>query len=255
MSISFAALHRGPRPLLLPNAWDVPSALAFAAAGYPAIGTTSFGVSLGAGHPDGEGASRPANVALVAALAGRSFALSVDIEDGYSDDPEQVAAYTGGLDVDGINIEDSTAGKLIEPAAHAAKITAIKRHRPTMFVNARVDTFWLGQNATVEETVRRARIYADAGADGIFVPGTIDRAGLRMLADATDRPLNVLAVPGVPLEELGALGVRRVSTGSLPYRAALRAATEAAAAVRDGRPVPPAAGYDDLQRIVRAARS
>jgi 2-methylisocitrate lyase-like PEP mutase family enzyme len=252
----FADLFRGPEPLLLPNAWDVPSALAFAAEGYPAIGTTSFGVALSAGHADGARASAAPNLALASALAGQSFLLSVDIEDGYADQPAAVAAYAGRLtSAAGINIEDSTAERLIEPEAHAAKVAAIKQACPELFVNARVDTYWLGQSATVEETLRRASRYVAAGADGIFVPGATEPEVLRRLAGELPVPLNVLAIPGRTLAELGECGVRRVSTGSLPYRAAIRAATGAAAAVRDGGELPPAAVYADLQAaMTRYAR-
>jgi 2-methylisocitrate lyase-like PEP mutase family enzyme len=248
MPPTFAELHRGELPLLLPNAWDVPSARALAAEGYPAIGTTSFGVSLSAGRPDGQRASRDANLTLAASLADRGFYLSVDIEDGYSDDPREVAAYAERLTADGINIEDSTDEQLIDPEAHAAKITAIKQRRPELFVNARVDTYWLGQKAEIAETVRRAQRYLEAGADGIFVPAAKD---LGTLAAEIDAPLNVLATPGMTLRRLGALGVRRVSTGSLPYRAALRAALDAVRAVREGKALPPAMPYADLQQLMR----
>jgi 2-methylisocitrate lyase-like PEP mutase family enzyme len=248
--VTFAGLHHGALPLLLPNAWDVPSALAFAADGYPAIGTTSFGVALAAGRPDGARASRDANLALAEALAGQPFHLSVDIEDGYADDPGQVADYVAMLTAAGVNIEDSTAERLQAPEVHAAKVAAIKARCPDLFVNARIDTYWLGQHATIDETVRRAARYTAAGADGIFVPGATDHADLRTLAAAIPVPLNVLAMPATSLAELAGLGVRRVSTGSMPYRAAIRAATAAAAAVRDGRDLPPAANYDDLQTLM-----
>ena len=101
-------------------------------------------------------------------------------------------------------------------------------------MNARVDTYWLGQDATVEATVDRASAYVEAGADGVFVPGLAEPDVLRELTAAIPVPVNVLAVPGRSLAELAELGVRRVSTGSLPYRAALAVAVEAAAAVRDG---------------------
>jgi 2-methylisocitrate lyase-like PEP mutase family enzyme len=252
--MTFADLHLGDVPLLLPNAWDVPSALAFADDGYPAIGTTSFGVASSAGRPDGVRASRDANLVLAAALAGLPFHLSVDIEDGYADDPGEVAEYVARLNVAGVNIEDSTAEKLISPEAHAAKVAAIKRRCPGLFVNARVDTYWLGQDATIAETLRRADRYVAAGADGIFVPGATAPDDVRELAGRIPVPMNVLAIPGLSLAELGALGVRRVSTGSLPYRAAIRAATDAAAAVRNGTTIPAAAAYDDLQaRLTRYA--
>jgi 2-methylisocitrate lyase-like PEP mutase family enzyme len=254
--VSFADLHRGSRPLLLPNAWDVPSALAFAEAGFTAIGTTSFGVASSLGRPDGSRATAAANLTLARQLSALGCYLTVDIEDGYFDDPAAVASYAEQLGVAGINIEDSVAGRLISPAAQAAKIAAIKDRQPDLFVNARVDTYWLGQDATLSETLGRAARYVDAGADGIFVPGPAEPELLRELASGIPAPLNVLVIPALSLDELAGLGVRRVSTGSLPYRAAMRAAAAAAAAVRDGQPVPAAEPYPELQgRLVRYAQS
>ena len=254
---SFAELHHRDLPLLLPNAWDVPSALAFVAAGFEAVGTTSFGVASSLGRPDGARATRDANTALARALSTLDCHVSMDVEDGYADDPEEVAGYVATLPVAGVNIEDSTAERLVPPAAHAAKVAAVKRRCPGVFVNARVDTYWLGQDATVESTVDRAARYVRAGADGVFVPGATDPDVLRELAAAIRVPVNVLALPGRSLTELAELGIRRVSTGSLPYRAAMQAAIEVALAVRDSRPVPDAVPYPELQdRLVRyAARS
>jgi 2-methylisocitrate lyase-like PEP mutase family enzyme len=250
--MSFHDLHHGELPLLLPNAWDVPSALAFAEAGFAAIGTTSFGVASAAGRPDGGRSTREANLALARDLSGLPVHLSVDIEDGYADGPEQVADYAAALGVAGVNIEDSTGGRLIPPGAHAAKITAVKRRCPDLFVNARVDNFWIGQDATVGAVLGRAAQYVAAGADGVFVPGAVKPDMLRELAGEIPVPLNVLVIPGLSLRDLAELGVRRVSTGSLPYRAALLTATEVATAVRDGLPVPAAAPYPELQaRLVR----
>jgi 2-methylisocitrate lyase-like PEP mutase family enzyme len=252
--VSFRDLHGGDGPFLLPNAWDVASALAFAAAGFPAVGTTSFGVAAAAGHPDGGRATRDATASLAAQLARLPVPVSADIEDGYDDDPDAVAAYVATLGVAGINIEDSSADRLIAPGAHAAKVAAIKRAAPEVFVNARVDTYWLGQDATVAATLERAIAYVAAGADGVFVPGATDPAELRELGAAIPVPLNVLVVPGLTLTELGELGVRRVSTGSLPYRAAIDAAVGVAAAVREGGAAPSATPYAEMQeRLVRYA--
>lgn len=242
-------LHRpGDVPFLLPNAWDVRSALAFAAAGFPAVGTTSFGVAASTGRPDEGRASREATATLLRALADLPQYVSADVEDGYADDPDQVAAYVAALGADGINIEDSTDEHLIDPAAHAAKITAIKRRSLDVFVNARVDTYWLGQDANLPATLARAEHYVRAGADGIFVPGATAPDDLARLANAIPVPLNVLVVPDLPLPELARLGVRRVSTGSLPYRAAIDAAVQTATSVRDARPVPAATPYPTLQK-------
>jgi 2-methylisocitrate lyase-like PEP mutase family enzyme len=254
--MTFGELHQGDRPLVLPNAWDVPSALAFLDAGYAAIGTTSFGVASTLGRPDGKRSTRDANVALAHDLSRLPCYITIDIEDGYADEPELVAEYVAGLDVAGINIEDSTAEKLISPEAFAAKVAAIKRRCPDVFVNARVDTYWLGEDATVTSSLERATAYVHAGADGVFVPGAVEPAVLRELARSIAVPLNVLVVPGLSLDELAELGVRRVSTGSLPYRAAIQAAVEVAAGVREGRGIPAATPYPELQaRLVRYEQS
>jgi 2-methylisocitrate lyase-like PEP mutase family enzyme len=246
--MSFRDLHYRESPLVLPNAWDVPSALAFVEAGFRAVGTTSFGVAASLGRPDGDRCTRDANLRLAGQLAPLDCYVSVDIEDGYSDDPDAVAGYVNELPAAGINIEDSSAGRLIAADLHAEKVRAIKRRRLDVFVNARVDTYWLNEEAALEPTLDRARRYVAAGADGVFVPGTADREVIGALAAAIGRPLNVLAIPGASADELGGLGVRRISTGSLPYRAAVHAATEAALAVRDNRAVPEAVPYPALQQ-------
>jgi 2-methylisocitrate lyase-like PEP mutase family enzyme len=252
--MTFKDLHYRESPLLLPNAWDVPSALALLECGFDAVGTTSFGVASSLGQPDGGRSTREANLALAAALHGLDCYLSIDIEDGYADDPDAVAEYVARLPVDGINIEDSTAETLIDPHRHAAKVQAVKQRSPDVFVNARVDTYWLGQEATVTSTLDRATRYVEAGADGVFVPGATEPAVLRELTGAIPLPVNVLAIPGFSLDELAELGVRRVSTGSLPYRAAIRAAVAAAVAVRDGSEFPAADPYPVMQaRLVRYA--
>jgi 2-methylisocitrate lyase-like PEP mutase family enzyme len=249
--MTFADLHHGDKPLLLPNAWDVPSALAFLDAGFAAIGTTSFGVASSSGRADGARATEGANLALARALSHLPCHISVDIEDGYADDPDEVAAYVARLGVAGVNIEDSTAERLISPQAHAAKVAAVKARTPDVFVNARIDTYWLHQEETVDATLERAYAYVEAGADGVFVPGAGAPEVLRTLTGAIAAPLNTLVIPSLSLDELGALGVRRVSTGSLPYRAAIHAATEAATAVRDGRAIPASAPYAELQARLR----
>ncbi len=245
--MSFADLHHAEEPLLLPNAWDVATALVFADAGYPAIGTTSMGIAASQGHPDGRRASHEATARLAEALEVVDAFISIDIEDGYADEPEQVASFVDRLPVAGINIEDSSNDQLVDPRQLADKVAAIKARRPDVFVNARVDTYWLDQDADIDKTLHRASTYLAAGADGIFVPGATDAGTVRSLAAAIDAPLNVLAVPGVSLTDLGRLGVRRVSTGSLPYRAALQTALETARLVRDGADLPASIPYAQLQ--------
>jgi 2-methylisocitrate lyase-like PEP mutase family enzyme len=247
---TFRELHHTTAPLLLPNAWDVGSGLAFATAGFPAVGTTSFGIAASAGLPDGGRSSKAVTTALMAQLCRLPVHVTADIEDGYSDDPAEVAelvAHLATLGVAGVNLEDSTAGHLVDPAAFADKVVAVKRRSPAMFINARVDNIWFGEQATVDAVLLRARAYADAGADGIFVPGLVDPEDIQTVTAGIGLPVNVLAHPSLTVAELGDLGVRRVSSGSLPYRAAVDAAVIVATALRDGQPTPAATPYWEMQ--------
>ncbi|MFZ4157005.1 isocitrate lyase/PEP mutase family protein [Streptomyces griseoincarnatus] len=230
---SFAALHQRDRPLLLPNAWDHASAALLHAHGFPAVGTTSLGVAAAAGLPDGVRATREQTLRLAGTLGALPFLLSVDAEDGFSDDPGEVGAFAAELRARGavgINLEDG----LGPVGRHVAKIRAVRVAAPGLFVNARTDTYWLGHG---EGTRERVLAYRDAGADGVFVPGLTDLGAIAALVrDLEGCPLNVLYAPGGPsLARLGDHGVRRVSLGSLPYRRALGAALDAVVAVRGGR--------------------
>ena len=245
--LTFRDLHHQGTPFVLPNAWDVPSALAYLEDGFTAIGTTSFGVASSSGRADGGRATKETNLTLATALAKLPCHVSLDIEDGYDDDPDVVADYVARLPVAGINVEDSSAEALVDPSLTAAKIAAIKRRSPDVFINARVDTYWLNQDANPETTIARAKVYIEAGADGIFVPLCNDRTELATIVGNISIPVNTLPVPDLTLAELGELGVARVSTGSMPYSAGLHAAALAARAVRDGQSVPPSTPYPELQ--------
>lgn len=247
---TFRELHGTKEPFVLPNAWDLGSALAFVAEGFGAVGTTSFGIAAAAGRPDGERASKTGTKALVRQLSGLPVHLTADIEDGYADEAEDVAEFVAELaamGVAGINMEDSRLGRLVAPSVLAAKILSAKRRTPGMFINARVDNFWFATEATVEAVLVRARVYAAAGADGIFVPGIADPEHIACLTAGVDLPVNVLAHPTLTVPELGRLGVRRVSSGSLPYRCSVDAAVRAVAALRDGQGTPMATGYAPMQ--------
>ncbi|MGQ5638423.1 MULTISPECIES: isocitrate lyase/PEP mutase family protein [unclassified Streptomyces] len=248
----FAALHHRPgEPLLLPNAWDHASAAALAARGFPAIGTTSLAVAAADGLPDGEGATREQTLRLALTLGAQPFLLSVDAEDGFSRDPDDVAELARALwaaGAAGINLEDA-----LGPAdRHAAKIAAVKAAVPGLFVNARTDTYWSG-DGDERDTLRRLEAYRQAGADGVFVPGLTDPGRIAALVRHLDLPLNILWSPAGPtVAELAGLGVRRVSVGSLLYRRALGAAVEAMTAVADGRtPEGATPSYGEVQALSR----
>jgi 2-methylisocitrate lyase-like PEP mutase family enzyme len=247
---AFGDLHRPGRPLVLANVWDVGSARAMVAAGFPAVGTTSLGVAASHGLPDAARAARDQTLACAAALmrARLGCFVTCDIEDGFSDDPAEVADLVHRLGVDGVNLEDDTFGRLIPAAAQVAKIRAVKALVPDVFVNARTDVFWLG-DGTLGDAIERAKQYVDAGADGVFLPGRLDAGTIAAFVKAVDAPVNVLASATLSARDLADLGVARISTGSLPYRAALRQAVLAATAVRDGDRLPEAMGYDEVQAL------
>lgn len=232
----FRALHDDF--LLLPNAWDVASANALVRAGFPAVATTSLGVAAGAGLRDGVGVSRTETVALARRLAGLPVPVSVDVEGGFGDDPgavRELGHELAGLGIAGVNLEDGRGNRALADPAHHARLVAAMRESG-LFVNARTDTYWLDIDR--DSTLDRVRAYVDAGADGVFVPGMAADAEVRALVDAVPVPVNLLCQPGKLVPETArALGVRRVSTGSLLFRAALGAALEVASAVRDGVPL------------------
>ena len=220
--------------LVLPNAWDFASAAAFVRAGFAAVGTTSLGVAVAHGLPDAAGAARAETVALARLLVRLPVPVTVDVEAGFGGDVGALAAELWELGVAGVNVEDGRDSALADPDDQAAIIRAFKEAAPGLFVNARVDTHWLSVDQP--STLRRARTYVDAGADGVFTPGLDQEAEIAAIAAAIPVPLNTL--PSLPLDTLRDLGVRRVSTGSLPFRAALAAAVDTADAVRSGRPTP-----------------
>ncbi|MFI5612814.1 isocitrate lyase/phosphoenolpyruvate mutase family protein [Amycolatopsis sp. NPDC051903] len=239
---SFAALHVPGKPLLLPNVWEFGLAAALAEAGCPAVGTTSLGVSAAHGFADGAPGSRAATVSLARALAPLDVLVSVDLADGFSADPAAVADLVVELaaaGVVGVNLEDGRADGTLAPVAVQCRlISAVRAAAPAVFLNARTDTHWLG-TGPLAATLTRLRAYADAGADGVFVPGLADPSETAESVAAVDVPLNVLFLPGrTTLAGLASLGVARVSLGSTPYRVALAAALATVAAARDGEPLP-----------------
>ncbi|MCW2916339.1 MAG: hypothetical protein JWN52_4407 [Actinomycetia bacterium] len=255
---AFRRLHHASSPLLLPNVWDYAGAAALAEQGFPAVGTTSLGVAAACGKPDAAGAIRGETLALARSVSRLPCLLTVDIEGGFGGGPKEVAelaAELAAMGVAGINLEDGRSdGSLAPPEYQCELIAAIKARTPLLFVNARTDTYWSAQDhpSRMEETLRRAQAYVVAGADGVFVPGLSRAADIAEVARSVTAPLNVLLQSGgLGLAELGDLGVARVSTGSLLYRAALHAAVTTAVAARDGGRAPEGLpSYADVERLL-----
>jgi 2-methylisocitrate lyase-like PEP mutase family enzyme len=219
---TFRKLHQQTTPLRLPNAWDAGSARLFESLGAPAIATTSAGVAWALGYGDG----RLLAVSELMGLASRmariiKVPLSIDIENGYSDDPKVVASHAlrlAELGIAGINIEDGRD----EPALLASKIEAVRKAvskaNLDLFVNARCDVLLaslVDKSKLMDETIARGKLYARAGADGFFVPGIVQAQDIGVVASSIPLPLNAMAWPGLAAAtELGRLGVRRLSAGS-----------------------------------------
>jgi len=231
----FRALHHGPEILLLCNVWDAASARVVEEAGFPALATTSAGVSWSLGFADGEYAPFEEVLAAVRRIVRTAgVPVSADIEAGFGDTPKETAMSclavleAGAV---GVNLEDGTAGRdrLIPIALQCEKIRAAKEAAAgaggDLVVNARTDGFLhaIGDpQDRVEEAVRRSNAYREAGADCLFVPGVADEATIGRLVEAIGGPVNILAGPGSPpVATLARLGVARVSLGSGPMRATL----------------------------------
>ncbi len=243
---TFRRLHDGPEILVLPNAWDAGSAALLAAAGFPAIATTSAGIAFAHGLPDGEHIARDTMLEAVRRIAGRvSIPVTADMEAGYGASPEAVAE-TVGLTIQagavGINIEDGTgdaANPLLAPALAAERIGAARRAADAagvpLVINARTDGFLAGTagDDVLADAVRRANAYRRAGADCVFVPFVTDTRIIATLVREIDGPINILAGPAGPsVPELKVLGVARVSIGGSLARAALAVVRGAAEEMR-----------------------
>ena len=229
------ALHRPPPTLLLPNAWDLMSALIFADAGYPAIATTSAGVAWALGYADGEKTPWAEVVDATARIAAAvSVPVTADIEAGYGQTPDDVArhvveiAQAGAV---GINLEDSADGGLRSVEDAAARIVASRRAVSQagldLVINARTDVYLHGSGdaaARLDETVKRGKAYLAAGADCIYVFALTDLAIITSITRALAAPVNIVGRPGTPpLAALESAGVARVSiaTGATLVAASL----------------------------------
>lgn len=227
---AFRALHEGPAILVLPNCWDVISARVYEDAGFPAVATSSAGLANSLGYSDGNVLDVDLHLAtldrMVRAL---DVPLSADVESGYAPDVGALEEFVHRLDetgVAGYNLEDTLYEQEIFPIEDAAaRVAAAKRAAPDLFLNARTDIYLarVGEPETrFDATVERLRAFAEAGADGVFVPGVADAETIRKLAAAVRLPLNVLAGPTLPdAAALQRLGVRRVSVGSSAMRRTL----------------------------------
>ncbi|WP_399678491.1 isocitrate lyase/phosphoenolpyruvate mutase family protein [Xenophilus sp.] len=240
----FHALHLPGNPLVLFNAWDAGSARAVADAGAKAIATGSWSVAAAHGYEDGE--QIPLELAMAnlrRMVAAVPLPVTVDLESGYGGAPGVVAdTVAAAIEAGaiGCNLEDSfpADGSLRPVDAQVARLAAARKVADKaglpFFLNARTDVFFqkpadAHDQAMVEAALERARAFAEAGANGLFVPGLVSEDLIAKLCAGSPLPVNVMAREGGPgRARLAELGVARISHGPGPYRGAMRWLTDAA---------------------------
>jgi 2-methylisocitrate lyase-like PEP mutase family enzyme len=244
------SLHRPGTPLLLPNAWDVATARAVVAAGFPVVATTSWGVAGALGYEDHEAAPADEMFAAAARIAGGvEVPVTVDAEAGYGMEPAELVAALRRAGAAGCNLEDTdhAAGGLRDPERQAEWLGAVRRAASEdgygLVINARVDVFlgpWIAgagpgtQAELVSEALRRANAYLDAGVDCVYPIALWETDALRSVISDVRGPVNVLRVPQAPsLAELAALGVARVSWGPILYREAMARVADRLASLQE----------------------
>ena len=232
------SLHRPGVPLLLPNAWDVATARAVVAAGFPVVATTSGGVAATLGFDDHERAPAEEMFAAAARIArGVEVPVTVDAEAGYGMEPTELVAALRSAGAAGVNLEDTdhVAGGLRDLDRHVKWLTAVRRAASEdgygLVINARVDVFIGGfvagagsgtQEELVPEALRRANAYLEARIDCVYPIALWETDALRRFTSEVRGPVNVMRLPQTPsLAELATLGVARVSWATILYRDAM----------------------------------
>jgi 2-methylisocitrate lyase-like PEP mutase family enzyme len=242
---AFYALHHGPKAFIIPNPWNAGSARLLAHLGFKALATTSMGYAFSIGQRDGT-LTREQTFANAADLASATdLPVSADLENGFGDSPEEVAEtirLTVATGIVGGSIEDASgnpdapiydiglAVERIEAAVAAAKALPYK-----FTLTARAENYLHGR-PDLDDTIKRLQAFEKAGADVLYAPGLRSREDIARLVGALTRPVNVvMGLSGVQLslDELSAIGVKRISVGSSLARAALGAFMRAAREMHD----------------------
>ena len=263
----FRALHNRKRLLILPNGWDVASARLFENEGFPAVATSSAGMMVSLGYPDGEEIPMKEFLAAVSRIARVvSIPLSVDVVGGFGDSPSGVAKTVGAVvkaGAVGINIEDfvHSTKRLLPMRKQLETLRELVGLRKTLevpfVINARTDALRYGagnEAVNFDEAVERAEAYRDAGADCVYPMGLTDAASISKFVRALDFPVNVMVRRGLPsVEELQRLGVARVSFGPSASYASMGLLHRAAREVREKGTyetlIEGAIGFDELNSL------
>lgn len=223
---TFYQLHQQRNPFLLANAWNVKSARLIEAAGFPAIATSSGAIADSLGYPDGEHIPFNELLYIIKRIkASTTIPLSVDLERGYSNDLTTINDQIRQLidtGVAGINLEDAEGETIYLKKLESIKNFLVKTGQ-RLFINARTDVFLQKLPVPLETVINRARLYREAGADGLFVTGIGDRDIIKEITSAVSLPVNVVGNTDLAtVEALGNAGVKRISMAVLVYRSAYR---------------------------------
>ncbi len=262
-------LHKGPRILILANAWDVISARMVEDAGFPAVASTSAGVAAVLGYPDGQRIPMGEMLEFVGRMARAvGVPLTADMEAGYATTPAEMAEMAREVvaaGIVGLNLEDVTGddeSSQVEIGLQAEKIAAVRAASAaagvSLVINARTDVYLMPispAETRFERTVERLRAYRKAGADCVFAPGVRDAKTIEKLVRAVEAPLNILLQPASPsVAELEKLGVARASIGSGTMRAALGTARKFFKALSEYQDhsalLADAVPYDEVNRLL-----
>lgn len=237
-------LHEADSIFLMPNAWDAGSALMLASLGFPAIATTSAGVCFSLGFPDQEAAvSRETMLDRVGTIAAAiQLPVSADLQSGYGANPEEVGSTITSAVLAGVvgaNIEDysgNPAKPLFAIEQATARIRAARSAADSsgipFVLTARTDAYLTDASKPFAEAVERCNAYREAGADCLFVPGASDPQSIEALVRVINGPVTVvmgLSGSALTVQQLGSLGVRRVTIGGSLARATFDLIRNAAA--------------------------
>ena len=241
----FEQLHRGPAVFVMPNAWDAGTAQILAQLGFEALATSSAACAQALGRRDGE-ITRDEALAHARAIAlATDLPVSADLENGFGPTPADAALtirMAGELGLAGGSIEDATgdaARPLFDFNAAVDRIAAAveaARALPVPFIlTARAENFFRG-NPDLDDTIRRLQAFEKAGADVLFAPALPSLEAVRTVCASLTKPVSFMAtIKGktYPVAELQAAGVRRISTATSLYRAAMSALREAGREIRE----------------------
>jgi 2-methylisocitrate lyase-like PEP mutase family enzyme len=229
---------------VMPNPWDAGSARALEQIGFKALATTSAGFAWTVGRADNQVTLDQVLVHLETVVAAVGVPVNADFEGGFAVDPDQVAvnvrraAATG---IAGLSIEDSTGDAqrpLFELDLAVERVRAARRaideSGTGIVLTGRSEGFVVGR-PDIDETIRRLRAYADAGADCLFAPriDNVDHVAA-IVAAVAPKPVNLLInAPFITVAEAAALGVRRISVGGTLARTAWAGFLQAAREIAD----------------------